>query len=103
MAKRRRKTRRTGNPRTTALPNPASARGGFQTSPTSARNYGRKAAALRSDMDGGAFLGPEQQYLLRVRREVERRAARKRRLAVGLALGALALVAAAVARLSGWI
>ncbi len=49
-----------------------------------------------SDADAGAFLGPEQQYLLRKRREVEQRAATQRRAVVGIVLAVVAAAAAGV-------
>ncbi|WP_183179659.1 hypothetical protein [Azospirillum sp. OGB3] len=55
------------------------------------RSRGNAKRFVSLDGDSGAFLGPEQQYLLRKRQEVERREARLRR-TVG---GALAAVAAA--------
>ncbi len=62
---------------------------------------GRSVAkrALSLDGDSGAFLGPEQQYLLKKRQEVERREARLRR-TVG---GVLAAVAAAAAAGLFWL
>lgn len=48
------------------------------------------------DADAGAFLGPEQQYLLKKRREVEQRAAKQRRAIVGLGLAVIAAAAAGV-------
>ncbi|CAO3374501.1 hypothetical protein [Azospirillum argentinense] len=62
---------------------------------------GRSVAkrALSLDNDSGAFLGPEQQYLLKKRQEVERREARLRR-TVG---GVLAVVAAAAAAGLFWL
>ncbi|WP_349597403.1 hypothetical protein [Azospirillum argentinense] len=50
--------------------------------------------ALSLDGDSGAFLGPEQQYLLKKRQEVERREARLRRsVAVVVVVIAVALAA----------
>ncbi|CAO3444427.1 hypothetical protein [Azospirillum argentinense] len=57
---------------------------------------GRSVAkrALSLDGDSGAFLGPEQQYLLKKRQEVERREARLRRsVAVVVVVIAVALAA----------
>ncbi|MBB3265387.1 hypothetical protein FHW79_003007 [Azospirillum sp. OGB3] len=59
--------------------------------PPVVRSRGNAKRFVSLDGDSGAFLGPEQQYLLRKRQEVERREARLRR-TVG---GALAAVAAA--------
>ncbi|ALJ35408.1 MULTISPECIES: hypothetical protein [Azospirillum] len=57
------------------------------------RSRGNAKRSVSLDGDSGAFLGPEQQYLLRKRQEVERRDARLRRTVAG-ALVALAAAAA---------
>mgnify|MGYP001296000128 CR=1 FL=1 len=48
------------------------------------------------EAEAGAFLGPEQQYLLRKRREVEQRAAKQRRAVVGIVLAVVAAAAAGI-------
>lgn len=57
------------------------------------RSRGKAKRSVSLDGDSGAFLGPEQQYLLRKRQEVERREARLRRTVAGV-LVALAAAAA---------
>ncbi|KAA1058893.1 hypothetical protein FH063_001093 [Azospirillum argentinense] len=57
------------------------------------RSRGNAKRSVSLDGDSGAFLGPEQQYLLRKRQEVERREARLRRTVAGV-LVALAAAAA---------
>jgi len=49
-----------------------------------------------SDADAGAFLGPEQQYLLKKRREIEQRASNQRRAVVGIVVAVAAAAAAGV-------
>ncbi|NUB06055.1 hypothetical protein FW320_07685 [Azospirillum sp. Vi22] len=61
-------------------------------SATRSRSVAKRALSL--DGDSGAFLGPEQQYLLKKRQEVERREARLRR-TVGGVLAAVVAGAAA--------
>ncbi|MHA7062266.1 hypothetical protein [Azospirillum argentinense] len=63
-----------------------------RTSPV-VRSRGNAKRSVSLDGDSGAFLGPEQQYLLRKRQEVERREARLRRTVAGV-LVALAAAAA---------
>ncbi|MCW2244304.1 hypothetical protein [Azospirillum canadense] len=58
--------------------------------------------SAKLDADAGKFLSPEQQYLLRKRRDVEQRAAKQRRSAVGMAIVALAAVAGGAAWGFGW-
>lgn len=62
--------------------------------PPVARNRNAPKRAIALDDDSGTFLGPEQQYLLRKRREVERREARLRRSVGGVLVAAAAAVAA---------
>ncbi|MFC5354242.1 hypothetical protein [Azospirillum himalayense] len=57
------------------------------------QSRGNAKRSVSLDGDSGAFLGPEQQYLLRKRQEVERREARLRRTVAGV-LVALAAAAA---------
>ncbi|GAA4252250.1 hypothetical protein GCM10022293_26450 [Azospirillum formosense] len=69
-----------------------------RTSPVvRSRSNGKRSVSL--DGDSGAFLGPEQQYLLRKRQEVERREARFRRTVAGM----LVAVAAAAAAGLFWV
>ncbi|WP_353859420.1 hypothetical protein [Azospirillum formosense] len=74
------------------------ARPSVRTAPA-ARSRSVAKRALSLDGDSGAFLGPEQQYLLKKRQEIERREARLRR-TVG---GVLAVVAAAAAGGLFWV
>ncbi|TWA89167.1 hypothetical protein FBY14_10643 [Azospirillum brasilense] len=69
-----------------------------RTSPV-VRSRGNAKRAISLDGDSGAFLGPEQQYLLRKRQEVERREARWRRTVAGM----LVVVAVAVAAGLYWV
>jgi len=68
-----------------------------------AKRQVRREARILPDTDAGKFLSPEQQHLLRVRREAERREARQHRTLVGLALAVIVVASTAVAWLSGWI
>ncbi|WP_149468840.1 hypothetical protein [Roseomonas genomospecies 6] len=62
--------------------------------PPVARNRNAAKRAIALDSDSGAFLGPEQQYLLRKRREVERREARLRRTMAGVLVAVVVAAAA---------
>lgn len=62
--------------------------------PPLARGRGMAKRAVSMDGDPGAFLGPEQQYLLRKRREVERREARLRRSVAAVLVAVVAAIAA---------
>lgn len=84
-------------------PSPGRAGTRFAATPSPAvlkRRAPRFSAKL--DADAGKFLSPEQQYLLRKRRDVEQRAATQRRSVVGLALVAVAAAAGGVAWAFGW-
>ncbi|MBP2295477.1 hypothetical protein [Azospirillum rugosum] len=59
--------------------------------------------SAKLDADAGKFLSPEQQYLLRKRRDVEQREAKQRRSAVGLFLVAVAVAAGGAAWAFGWV
>ncbi len=59
---------------------------------TRGRSVAKRALSLEGD--SGAFLGPEQQYLLRKRQEVERREARLRRSVAGIVVVVAVAVAA---------
>lgn len=48
------------------------------------------------EAEAGAFLGPEQQYLLRKRREVEQRTANQRRAVAGIVLAVVAAAGAGI-------
>jgi len=63
----------------------------------------RRTSRHPSTTDTGQFLSPEQQYLLRVRREVERRRAKRQQVYAGGALVAAVGVATILAWLTGWI
>ncbi|WP_372395845.1 hypothetical protein ABMY26_08490 [Azospirillum sp. HJ39] len=52
-----------------------------------------------SDPNAGRFLSPEQQFLLKKRREAELRAAKDRRTAVGIVLALVLVLGGAVAAL----
>ncbi|HYG85556.1 MAG TPA: hypothetical protein VD978_04790 [Azospirillum sp.] len=52
---------------------------------------------------GEGFLSPEQQYLLKARREAERRQARHRQVLGILALATVVIISASLAWLSGWM
>ena len=106
-SKRRKASRKVGRGRSGAGRPPAgestvlegrAARPQLRTPPAArSRTVAKRAAAL--DGDPGAFLGPEQQYLLRKRREVERREARLRWSVAGV----LVAVAAAAAAGLFWV
>ncbi len=68
-----------------------------------AKRPARRTSRDLSTTDTGQFLSPEQQYLLRVRREAERRQARRQRAYVGGALVATVGVATVIAWLANWI
>ncbi|WP_143271860.1 hypothetical protein [Azospirillum brasilense] len=69
------------------------ARPPVRTAPvTRGRSVAKRALSLEGD--SGAFLGPEQQYLLRKRQEVERREARLRRSVAGIVVVVAVAVAA---------
>lgn len=104
MAKRRRKTRRTGKGRPIITPSHLTSvvTKGTMSAATGTRRTSKATGALPA-MDVSQFLSPEQQYLLRVRREAERRQARQNRALVGIALLAIGAASTAIAWLSGWI
>lgn len=61
--------------------------------PSSVLKRRKPRFSAKLDADAGKFLSPEQQYLLRKRRDVEQREAKQRRSAVGMVV---VLVVAAV-------
>lgn len=58
---------------------------------------GRSYRAPSPEVESGAFLAPEQQHLLRIRRAVERREVWQRRLLIAAVLVLVAVAAAAIA------
>lgn len=72
------------------------------TPPTAVPGRRRAPGPAKLDADAGKFLSPEQQYLLRKRREVEQRAAKRRRSLAGMGLLAAVLAGAGVAWAVGW-
>jgi len=99
MRKKPQRARRTGKGRSSR---PAVVASGIKAFPPAQRPARRTSRDL-STTDTGQFLSPEQQYLLRVRREAERRRARRQQAYVGGALVATVGVATVIAWLTGWI
>ncbi|CAO3408254.1 hypothetical protein [Azospirillum largimobile] len=84
---------------TTALKG-ATARGTAARGSAQAGAKGRRPSfAATPDAAAGRFLSPEQQYLLKKRREAEQREAKDRRTALAIILALVLLVAGAVAGL----
>ena len=99
MRKRPQKARRTGKRRSSR---PAVAASEIKALPSATRPA-RRPLRHRSTTDTGQFLSPEQQHLLRVRREAERRRAKRQQAYAVSALVATVGAATAIAWLTGWI
>lgn len=108
MASRRRKAPRKAKKghAATLRGSAAEAINGAGHSPEGAGTLARRPAAVVKrrkprfstipDADAGKFLSPEQQYLLRKRRDVEQREARQRRSAIAIVVAVIAAAAGAV-------
>lgn len=99
MRKRPQKARRTGKGRSSRPAVVASEIKALLPATRPARRPSRHP----STTDTGQFLSPEQQHLLRVRRDAERRQAKRQQVYVGGALVATVGVATVIAWLTGWI
>lgn len=111
MASRRRKAPRKAKkglghgsvPETVGASGPSPGRAGAPfAAPSPVLKRRKPRFSTKLDADAGKFLSPEQQYLLRKRRDVEQREAKQRRSAVGMALVVVALAVGGAAWAFGW-